>query len=539
MRGGRETAGAILMLVSTLFATAEAYPLDRDETARLFARLYSQGAIRTVDSSGFTFPRTPAGHVIQHRNLFEVELAHEVDGLFAFQPRWVHDLEYRLRYKGVYEGLYDYGPAEFSEQDEVNPPNPFASATPPEERTSHRTRINRRILGRQSSLWNAYGQAESGPLFIRIGRQDLSWGETDGFRLLDMIEPLDNRFGLPLVEDLDDRRIPLWMARATLAFPWHRWWISNATLDGFLVPGAFEDQEAPLAPRGSPFAAPSPPSFLGRTVTRPPRTMEGSRGGARLIATILGTATVSAGHYVTWNDSPVARLRVLGVDSQGGRSVPRAVLDFTFYQQQVTGGSWTLQVSPLDTILRAEAAVFWDERVFDPARAGLGSGFSTVIGQALADHAAGGPGTASGGFTSRDVFRWVFGFDRILWIRAINPTNVFSFSTQLFHTHMFDHADTIRNGVIDPATRDFVSRKADELTVTLLARSLFWRGRLEPQVFSAYDPRGVVAIVPGIAWTVGTHLRFTAKYAFIDGSFANLGFFRDRDEALLRAEVSL
>ena len=34
------------------------------------------------------------------------------------------DLGYRLRFKGVYEGLYDYGPEEYSDQVEVNPPSP-------------------------------------------------------------------------------------------------------------------------------------------------------------------------------------------------------------------------------------------------------------------------------------------------------------------------------------------------------------------------------------------------------------------------------
>jgi hypothetical protein len=516
-------------------APVEAIHLDRDETLQLLARAYSQAAIRTVDSFGQTFPETDAGDLIQHRNLIELELAQSLDEWWVARPHWVSDLGIRLRYKGVYEGVYDYGPDEFSELVEVDPPSPFAPGTPPTARTVNRTAVNRQILGSQHELWNAYVQGSAGPLFLRLGRQDLSWGETDGFRLLDMIQPLDGRFGFPLVEDLDDRRIPLRMIRATLALPSPADGLSNLALDSFVVPGGWDDQEAPLAPRGSPFAVPSPASFLGRVVSRPDST----RGGGRLLATLGDRITVSLAHYATWNDSPATRLRVLGVDFVDGRPVPEAALDFVFYRQQVTGGSLTSQLTALDAVVRAEAAMFWNERVFDPARAGLGPNFQSTIAAAIADRAAGGDGESFGGYTPKDVFRWVVGVDRFLWIHALNPTNVFNLSMQLFHTRILDHEDSIVNGIQKPGTMDFVSREQDEFTTTFLGSTLFWHGRLSPSVFAAYDPRGVVAIVPGMTWLIGTHVRATVKYAYIDGRFVNLGFFRDRDELLLRLEVSL
>lgn len=517
-----------------LVRTATAAYLDPDETLQLLARAYSQAAIRSVDSFGNTYPRTAAGDLIQHRNLVEIELAHALDDRLSGRPQWLNDLGYRVRYKGIYEGVYDYGPDAFSELVEVNPAGPFAPGTAPAARTVNRTAINRRILGSEHELWNAYVQGGVGPLFLRLGRQDLSWGETDGFRLLDMIEPLDGRFGFPLVEDLDDRRIPLWMLRGTLALPPPAASLSNLTLDTFLVPASWDDQEAPLAPRGSPFAVPAAPSFLGRVVSRPDAT----RGGGRLIATLEDRVTLSLAHYATWNDSPATRLRVLGVDLVDGRPVPQAALDFVFYRQQVTGGTLTSQISDLDAVLRLEAAMFWNERVFDPARAGLGPNFQSTIGAAIADRNAGGAGLAAGGYTPKDVLRWVVGVDRFVWIRALNPTNVFNLSAQLFHTRILEHEDSIVNGIADTSGA-FVSREQDEFTMTFLGSTLLWHGRLSPSVFAAYDPRGVVAIVPGLTWQIGTHVRVTVKYAYIDGRFVNLGFFRDRDEALLRFEVNL
>jgi len=86
----------------------------------------------------------------------------------------------------------------------------------------------------QTRLFEWYFNITKGPLFIRIGRQNLSWVRTDGFRLLDQINPLDNLFGGNLIS-LDERRVPLNMLRAQWSFgtvgP-----ISDLTLEGFVSP---------------------------------------------------------------------------------------------------------------------------------------------------------------------------------------------------------------------------------------------------------------------------------------------------------------
>ena len=46
---------------------------------------------------------------------------------------------------------------------------------------------------------------------LRLGKQQVVWGKTDGFRVLDTVNPLDYREFI--LADLLDRRIPLWMAK--------------------------------------------------------------------------------------------------------------------------------------------------------------------------------------------------------------------------------------------------------------------------------------------------------------------------------------
>ena len=50
------------------------------------------------------------------------------------------------------------------------------------------------------------------PFSLRIGRQQVVWGETDNFRALDVINPLDLTWHWSW-ESWEDIRIPLWMAR--------------------------------------------------------------------------------------------------------------------------------------------------------------------------------------------------------------------------------------------------------------------------------------------------------------------------------------
>ena len=79
-----------------------------------------------------------------------------------------------------------------------------------EERVD-RLRRNARVRNR---LFLAYLDFEKGPFFLRVGRQVLAWGETDVFRLLDNINPLDDSFGGFFIA-LDERRVPIAMARGS------------------------------------------------------------------------------------------------------------------------------------------------------------------------------------------------------------------------------------------------------------------------------------------------------------------------------------
>jgi Protein of unknown function (DUF1302) len=527
-----------------LACAAHAFELDA-EHIQITGKVFTQASLRMEDSdsggrdcsfsmtpgtrcTGFTFPSTEAGQLIQHRNLLDVEWRQDVAGWLGSERVWLDDLSYRLRVKYFYEGLYDYGPRAYRD-----PSSHLQPDGQPDVSGQEGLRANRHLDMQHDPIWNAYIDAGKGPLWMRVGRQDLSWGETDGFRLLDMIEPLDNRFGFPLVEDLDDRRIPLWMLRPTLRLP-SIGALTNLTLDGYWVPGSIDDQESPLAPVGNPFGGPAPPGSA--VISIPHKNIGNSRGGGRLLGTLSGV-TFSLGHYVTFNDAPSVRqsLRALAPALD-------APLLAEYYQQQVTGGSATFAL-PFDpySVVRFEIAHFWDERVFIPDE-------SANLAALLAEFTANGGQPVAGALPKRNTLRWMIGLDRNVWLRWLNPQNSFLVSLQYFQTDIFSYDPSISYPAVSsiefPATPGLpiahaVPRKNDEIILTYLVSTLYHHGTIIPQLFGGYETRGVNVIVPALTYQLGTNVQLTLKYAIIFGTYADLGFFRDRDQLLFRVQYNL
>jgi hypothetical protein len=79
--------------------------------------------------------------------------------------------------------------------------------------------------------------------FWRIGKQQVVWGEADGLKLLDVINP--QNFREFVMDDFDDSRIPLWMFNAEFTLT------ENGVLQVLWIPDTTVHN---LAPSGSPYA---------------------------------------------------------------------------------------------------------------------------------------------------------------------------------------------------------------------------------------------------------------------------------------------
>ncbi len=74
---------------------------------------------------------------------------------------------------------------------------------------------------------------------VRWGRQFISWGEADGVRLLDVINPQDSTFSPPAAPNLfslDETRVPSWGLRALYTVKPE----SNTVFEFFALPGSLD-----------------------------------------------------------------------------------------------------------------------------------------------------------------------------------------------------------------------------------------------------------------------------------------------------------
>lgn len=68
--------------------------------------------------------------------------------------------------------------------------------------------------GNTLQIREMYWQTYTDNSFWRLGKQQVVWGEADGLKLLDVINPQD--FREFILDDFDDSRIPLWMMNAQI-----------------------------------------------------------------------------------------------------------------------------------------------------------------------------------------------------------------------------------------------------------------------------------------------------------------------------------
>ena len=106
-------------------------------------------------------------------------------------------------------------------------------------------------IQRTDWLRDCYLDYTSGPWFLRLGKQQVSWGQSDGIAILDRVNPVDlTEFWLP---DAVDLRVPLWMANINYSPK------LNSNLQLLIIPD-FEQSTA--APPGAPFAFRSYKKFM-------------------------------------------------------------------------------------------------------------------------------------------------------------------------------------------------------------------------------------------------------------------------------------
>lgn len=610
---------------------AKAVSLDSEGTMKLGVRAYVNARIGTerTDETVFfqrmgnttsntksldsrTFPTSGAGHLRQNRFFMEAEFDHDLTSLRkrGFGPLYLLDslpfrirgLKYHLVFRGEYDGIYDWGPREYRTSDQFQaicrtpgggrgrcpigyPSGDQVDGLTPNPATGGRLDIPaarkrlRDIATNRERLFQAYIEGSVGDVFVRFGRQILSWGETDGFRLLDNINPVDSSFGGFLIA-LDERRIPLDMLRLQYDIgsigP-----ISEAFLEFY---GAIDNKVAyaPGTPSGSPWTLPNlgEPSRTTKSFTeRPRRNFTDMRGGGRAVWNMFN-GTFSLAHYWTYFDTPGLQVYVkpnfpVSVSNPGSADFDfdgdgperfSAVAIQSAPLVQVTGASGTFDVPQLYTIFRSEFAYFNGEPRFrqselDPFM------FHFYPSQNQKDLISNprNPSVVTGGRRTGDSVNLALGADINAYIRFLNPQQTFFISTQFFYKHLLGAAQRRKfadnrlpeDGEVLPVPEfntfvegqgisgfgavepNFVRNPTDQFLQTLFITTAYASGQVSPYFGMFYDWSGAFVFQPGVTFTRDP-FRFTVDYSILDATRlkggSGVSLLRDRDNVQFRIE---
>lgn len=374
---------------------------------------------------------------------------------------------------------------------------------------------------------------------FQLGKQQVVWGRTDLFRVLDVINPVDYSRN-NIYDELQDIRIPMWIFTAeyrmgatstfddtNIQLVWNfdkfrpnnlgqggtpnqilgagdffrgmkNLWDNGGTVANF----AFADQTGGIATN---FGA----NQIGiRKAHMPEWSMANTQVGIKWEGVYQGTGfSLNALTY----RSQLPSLRNLY--SKGGLSVnpfmpagtgPFALapgqttptypyligFDIYFPRINLVGASMDMQLDSIKSSLRVETALTKGEEFANTAKATL--------------------------YSESKVWRYVIGLDRPTFIPFLNDNRAFLLSAQLFGQHLLDHEE--HRGIWGKyGMPDWEHNHIG----TFLIKGWYMNDRVSPQMIMAHDFQAHSSVAaPSVEWLYSDNLKFTfgANLKFGDGA---------------------
>lgn len=344
-------------------------------------------------------------------------------------------------------------------------------------------------------------------LAFRIGRQQVVWGRTDLFRVLDIVNPMDfSRENL--YAEFEDSRIPQVMVNmeyrigATKVFDDLNYqllykvenfrphdlgqggepyailgagnlfralancWDNGCTVGNFPAAG---------------FTVDFPANAIGiRQVNEP----DHSEFGGRIEGVFRGVGfSLNAMYFYSQFPSLRGGIPTDDPFTPAIESVPHdydIAFDVDFPRLFMVGGSADWYSEKLKSSFRFETSYTTGEEFADTSKPRL--------------------------FSDSDVFRAVVGFDRPTFIPFLNKTRAFLISGQVFYQRLMDYETYSVNSIgipippDDPANNTYFDKIGfqdweDNILLTLLIQGNYLNDRLTPQIITAYDTEAEAGVI--------------------------------------------
>ena len=406
-------------------------------------------------------------------------------------------------------------------------------------------------------------------LHVRLGRQFISWGETDGQRLLDVIDPQNLTFSPPAAVNLfnlDETRIPQWGVRMLYTVrP-----VSNTILEFFANPGfdKKKDRVDDFAPTNDISDGTADGDLrYGRWSPHPESRMP----VARLFANPIGPAPVvvpsfrrdypdagdnwkiggrithsfgalNAGLGYIWGYNPqsndmVFKMKGAPISCGPPACAPGGTLvqaDLVNDRTNIFAAHFNYPIDeplniPIKSAMRGELAFYPDK----PYNIGEFPGRSCTTG-VLTGLRAGPSCKHPDNVVEKHTIRYALGFDRSTFIPFLQDDawRPFRMSLQIFQSIILNHEDGIRT--FGHATK--IQRVSTLFTFRIGTGYL--GDTILPDVFFGYDPAGYYVVNPAITyqppWSEKIQLTLTSAIYGGHNKFGGLGFFSEKDSVFLK-----
>ena len=548
----RTAVPRILSLCVTLLAVPAA-ATQRFGPLQLSGDLQSQNLIRNPDASTYEF--------IQQRNTAHVQLEYDwlQSGKFygKYEIPFIDRSKLFVLWRGVYDSIYDTTPGFIEKNDfhgrayEGKSFYDFAV----QNRGLGRAALtvsglpgeSRRALAFENTLREAYVDLKfrTIPLSVRAGKQQIVWGESDNFRMLDRANTLDLTWHLvqelpPPAFGWDEIRRPFWMMKFLYDLG-DVWKFSQSFLEWYWNPGDWYPAKNAFLPEPwglriyNPLTNPVDGGFNRAICENAPNSrctrlmngtelfkqgnydrnpMENSQVGARYHGIApFGLEFTLNYFYQRWggdDGSAYAPIRGLPKSDQNlaltfNQLIPQAIFPAEFYAPYVhtVGGSANYSDEAYTQ------TVFRFETVYDIGIPFFDLGKETVIDRPLLP-----------GITKKNMWKGMLAFDRPTWIRWLNKKSTVFLTGQFFWHHMvnnpgcepqdvanmtveqrraagitsclagpLDLPSSVRTGVASQGKPAFRDKVRDWETLATFGAFTFYRGgSIVPVVGFAIDP---------------------------------------------------
>lgn len=390
---------------------------------------------------------------------------------------------------------------------------------------------------------------------LRLGKQQVAWGESANARLLDVINPVNSTWHLSVFEDYEDQRIPYWMGKTLFDIP-----PINASIEGVFVPlvGPPEDRvTTPLTFVGA-WGLPvnqenefqSGLKIVRKTMVYPEDNLTDARWGMRW-KHIIGPFTYTLVYYHGHQMSPPIQKYAEQALKENAAGFQEVEVFLHFPKQEHYGLSWEwVTPQPVSTILRFEGTFLPGQ--YYPVNSNMSPGKGTSAGQATVWYQSPtDPDKAQADFHQerKDTYNYGFTVMRPTQIRFLNPTSSIIFQAQLIQSIVPD-GPYIDEEFSDGTKKEneswyatsitgYDASKLTKINTTYAGGILtnYAHGLVSPFIVAVYNEDTKSGLLStSLNFTLGNSWRVKLAYNAIEGEhpYKGLGLFRDRDEVNLR-----